>query len=228
MRYAIFSIRNNEGHARNLKRYINITQLYIAVTLYVNHKCYSGPYFDFRKVKAMPAQFGTGPMTNVARDIFQAFLMAAMNPRQMLSLLRNGEGETINLSMGTLKKPATVRLPVFLEEEDFYTYIRQQLEDLRACEYMLIRRKESCNKCLNTPPLQQPQSTNNEETNNAEKRRWSSENQQNLTSIQQQHIQQTAVQSTNNSTESSPTPAKQVRKSVPGKYFMFCIKFHCK
>lgn len=193
------------------------------MTLYVNHKCYCGPYFDFRKVKAMPMQFGTGPMVNVARDIFQAFLMAAMNPRQMLSLLRNGEGETINLSMGTLKKPAAVRLPVFLEEEDFYTYIRQQLEDLRACEYMLVRRKESCSKCPNTPPLQQPQSTvkieSNEETNNTigEKRRWPSENQQNLTSTQQ-HVQQTTVQSTNNSTGAPAN--KQARKSVPGKYFV--------
>jgi len=197
--------------------------LYIAVTLYVNHKCYCGPYFDIRKVKAMPAQFGTGPMTSVARDIFQAFLMAAMNPRQILTLLRNGEGETINLSMGTLKKPAVVKLPVFLEEEDFYAYIRQQLEDLRACEYMLVRRKEPCSKCPNAPLLQQPQSTNNEEANHSigEKRRWPSENQQNLTSAQQQHVQQTTVQSTNNSTGSSPIPAKQTRKSVPGKYFTF-------
>lgn len=202
--------------------------MYIAVTLYVNHKCYCGPFFDFRKVKAMPAQFGSGPMTNVARDIFQAFLMAALNPRQILSLLRNGEGETINLSMGTVKKTAVVRLPVFLEQEDFYTYIRQQLEDLRACEYMLVRRKESCSKCPNTTMLQQSQSTvkidSNEDANNAvaEKRRWSSESQQNLTSTQ--HVQQT-VQSTNTSTD-SPPPSKQVRKSVPGKYFIFLMKLY--
>ncbi|XP_011874085.1 PREDICTED: polycomb protein Scm [Vollenhovia emeryi] len=187
------------------------------VTLYVNHKCCCGPYFDIRKVKAMPAQFGTGPMTSVARDIFQAFLMAATNPRQILTLLRNGEGETINLSMGTLKKPAAVRLPVFLEEEDFYTYIRQQLEDLHACEYMLARRKEPCNKCPNTPQLQEPQFTNDEETNNTigEKRRWPSESQQNLPSSQKQHVQQTTVQSMNNSSGSSPTANKQARKSVP-------------
>lgn len=197
--------------------------MYIAVTLYVNHKCYCGPYFDFRKVKAMPAQFGTGPVTNVTRDIFQAFLMAAINPRQILSLIRNGGGETITLSMGTLKKPAAVKLPVFLEEEDFYAYIKQQLEDLRTCEYLLVRRKEPCNKCLDTPQLQQPQSTNNEEANTTtgEKRRWPSESQQNLTSTQQQHVQQTTVQSTNISTEPSPTASKQARKSVPGKYFMF-------
>lgn len=188
------------------------------VTLYVNHKCHCGPYFDNRKVKAMPAQFGTGPMTTVARDIFQAFLMAALNPRQILTLLRNGKGETINLSLGTLKKPTVVRLPVFLEEEDFYAYIKQQLEDLRTCEYMLVRRKEPCSKCLNTPLLQQPQSTNNEEANNSagEKRRWSSDSQRNLNLTQQQQIPQTTVQSTNNSpTETSPPLAKQARKSVP-------------
>ncbi|XP_011168603.2 polycomb protein Scm isoform X2 [Solenopsis invicta] len=191
------------------------------VTLYVNHKCRCGPYFDFRKVKAMPAQFGSGPIPNVARDIFQAFLMAAMNPRQILSLLRNGNGENITLSLGTLKKSTTIKLPVFLEEEDFYTYIRQQLKDLRACEYMLTRRKESCSKCPDIPSLEQPQSTNNEEANNTigEKRRWPSENQQNLTSTQQpqqQQVQQTTVQSTNNSTDStSPTSTKQARKSVP-------------
>ncbi|XP_012063752.1 PREDICTED: polycomb protein Scm [Atta cephalotes] len=186
------------------------------VTLYVNHKCHCGPYFDIRKVKVLPAQFGPGPMTNIARDIFQAFLMAALNPKQMLGLLRNGDGETVTLSMGTLKKPAAVKLSHFLEEEDFYAYIRQQLEDLRTCEYMLTKRKESCTKCL-TSLLQQPQSTNDEEANDSigEKRRWSSENQQNLTPTQQQHVQQTPVQSINHSTESSPTSAKQPRKSIP-------------
>ncbi|XP_047357427.1 polycomb protein Scm [Vespa velutina] len=181
------------------------------VTIYVNHNCTCGPYFDPRKVKAMPAQFGTGPILNVTRDIFQAFLMAAMSPRQMLSLLKRGEGENINLILES--KPTSVRLPLFMEEEDFYVYIRRQLEDLCACEHMLSRRKEPCNKCPNT---QQPQSTNCEETsnNNAEKRRWSSQSQQTLSSSMQQQAQQ-PVQSINNTTLSSPTPAKQPRKSVP-------------
>lgn len=166
----------------------------------------------------MPAQFGIGPILNVAREIFQAFLMAALSPRQMLSLLKRGEGETINLTLES--KPASVRLPIFLEEEDFYIYIRRQLENLCACEHMLVRRKEACNKC---PSTQQPQCTNSDEANNiTEKRRWSSQSQQNLTSTTQQ---QSTVQSTNNSTVSSPTPAKQSRKSVPGNYFMLCTKF---
>jgi len=163
----------------------------------------------------MPAQFGTGPILNIMRDIFQAFLMAAMSPRQMLSLLKRGEGESINLILES--KPTSVRLPIFLEEEDFYTYIRRQLEDLCACEHMLVKRKETCGKC---PNAQQPQSTNNEEINHiTEKRRWSSQSQQDLTSIQ--HTQQTNVQSTNNSILSCPTAPKQPRKSVPGNYFMF-------
>lgn len=184
------------------------------VTIYVNHNCTCGPYFDPRKVKAMPAQFGTGPILNVTRDIFQAFLMAAMSPRQMLSLLKRGEGETISLILES--KPTSVRLPIFMEEEDFYIYIRRQLEDLCACEHMLFRRKEACNKC---PSTQQPQSTNSEEANNtsaaspAEKRRWPSQNQQNLSSTTQQQVQQISAQNTNNST--SPTAAKQPRKSVP-------------
>lgn len=196
----------------------------ITVTIYVNHSCTCGPYFDPRKVKAMPAQFGTGPILNVTRDIFQAFLMAAMSPRQMLSLLKRGEGESISLILES--KPTSVRLPIFMEEEDFYVYIRRQLEDLCACENMLFRRKETCNKCPNT---QQPQSTNSEEVVNTatitinstiatEKRRWSSQNQQNLSSnIQQQSIQQNSLPGLNNSPLSSPTPVKQLRKSVPGK-----------
>lgn len=168
----------------------------------------------------MPAQFGTGLILNVTRDIFQAFLMAAMSPRQMLSLLKRGEGETISLILES--KPTSVRLPIFMEEEDFYTYIRRQLEDLCACEHMLFRRKEPCNKCPNS---QQPQSTNSEEVNTAtttnnstitaEKRRWS-QSQQNLSSTTQQQTQQNSVQSINNSSLSSPTAAKQQRKSVPG------------
>ncbi|KAI4482592.1 PREDICTED: polycomb protein Scm [Polistes canadensis] len=183
------------------------------VTIYVNHNCTCGPYFDPRKVKAMPAQFGTGPILSVTRDIFQAFLMAAMSPRQMLSLLKRGEGENINLILES--KPTSVRLPIFMEDEDFYVYIRRQLEDLCACEHMLSRRKEPCNKCPNSQ--QQPQSTNCEETtnnNNDEKRRWSSVNQENLSSSTQQQAQQ-SVQSINNTTLTCPIPAKQSRKSLP-------------
>lgn len=165
----------------------------------------------------MPAQFGTGPILNVVRDIFQAFLMAAMSPRQILSLLKRGEGETISLILES--KPTSVRLPVFLDEEDFYTYIRRQLKNLCACEYMLVKRKESCNKC---PSIQQSQPANSEETNSAigDKKRWSS--QQNVASTTSQQNCQTTVQSTNNSTVASPTPPKQSRKSVPGKCFIFC------
>lgn len=166
----------------------------------------------------MPAQFGTGPILNVTRDIFQAFLMAALSPRQMLSLLKRGEGESINLILES--KATSVRLPIFLEEEDFYTYIGRQLEDLCACERMLVKRKEICKKC---PSTQQPQSTNSEETSNiiTEKRRWPSQSQQDLTSTTQQHAQQTTVQIANNSSLSAPIPAKQPRKSVPGNYFLF-------
>ena len=192
------------------------------VTIYVNHNCTCGPYFDPRKVKAMPAQFGTGTILHVTRDIFQAFLMAAMSPRQMLSLLKRGEGESISLILES--KPTSVRLPIFMEEEDFYIYIRRQLEDLCACENMLFRRKEGCNKC---PSTQQPQSTNGEETVNtasvttnstitAEKRRWSSQNQQSLSSsVQQQPMQQNSISNTNNSALSSPPAVKQPRKSIP-------------
>lgn len=173
----------------------------------------------------MPAEFGPGSIPSVAKELFQAFLMAAMSTRQMLSLIKRGDGETIHLILDS--KPNSIRLPVFLEEEDFYTYVRQQLQDLCACENLLVKtKKEVCIKCTNS---QQPQSTNNEETNNTvgEKRRWSPSSQQNLTSTTtttttQQHVQQTNVQSTNNSTVLSP-PTKQPRKSVPGKYFPFFL-----
>lgn len=170
----------------------------------------------------MPAKFGPNPIPRVAKDLFQTFLMAAMSTRQMLSLIRRGDGDVIHLVLES--KPNSIRLPTFLDEEDFYAYVRQQLEDLCACEHLLVRRKEPCNKCTNT---QQPQSTNEETINMGEKRRWSPSNQQSLTSTTpQQHVQQTNVQSTNNSTLSSPSPAKQPRKSVPGKHFIFSIEYY--
>lgn len=177
----------------------------------------------------MPAKLGPGSRPSVAKDIFQTFLMAAMSTRQMLSLIRRGDGEIIHLVMDS--KPNSIRLPVFEDDEDFYTYIRRQLEDLCACEHFLVRRKEhTCTKCTN---IQQPQSTNNEEANNSveEKRRWSPTIQQNLSSStpQQhvQHVQQTNVQSTDSSMSapslSAPTPSKQARKSVPGKYILYFL-----
>lgn len=168
----------------------------------------------------MPAKFGPNPIPRVAKDLFQTFLMAAMSTRQMLSLIRRGDGDVIHLVLES--KPNSIRLPTFLDEEDFYAYVRQQLEDLCACENLLVRRKEPCIKCTNT---QQPQSTNEEANNTGEKRSWSPQSQHNLTSITpQQHIQQNNVQISNNSALSSPTPTKQPRKSVPGKHFIFYIK----
>ncbi|XP_046479744.1 polycomb protein Scm [Neodiprion pinetum] len=183
------------------------TRQFENVTMFVNHNCSSGPYFDPRKVKAMPAQFGSGPMLSVTRDIFQALLMAAISPRQMLSLLKRGEGECINLTLES--KPTSVRLPVFLEEEDFYTYIRRQLEDVCACEHMLFRRKEQCTKC----PVQQSPSNKRDESNGtAEKRRWSSDSQQNPTTTAPPLQSSPGPVSTNIPT--SPTAAKQPRKPV--------------
>ncbi|XP_012280648.1 polycomb protein Scm [Orussus abietinus] len=184
------------------------------VCLYVNHSCSCGPYFDPRKVKAMPAQFGSGSMLSVTRDIFQALLMAATSPRQMLSLLKRGEGECINLTLES--KPTSVRLPVFLEVEDFYTYIRRQLEDLCACDRMLSQSKEACSKCLTS---QQPQSTKEDTDNStvAEKRRWSTENQQNPTTTASSMQQPRTASPTPTTMEpaASPTAAKQPRKSIP-------------
>lgn len=197
------------------------------MTIYVNHNCACGPYFDPRKVKAMPAQFGSGPILTVAREIFQTFLMAAMSPRQMLSLVKRGEGETINLNIDC--QPMMVRLPVFLEEEDFYVYIRRQLEDLCACESMLFKRKEICTKC---PVIQAPQSTNHEEVVNIvklEKRKWSSDSQPNnasTTTAQQPKTQPYAPSTTINSTPSSPTAAKKPLRSVPGKIELLCTVFY--
>lgn len=191
----------------------------------MNHTCSCGPYFDPRKVKAMPGQFGTGPISNVAREIFQAFLMAALNPRQMLNLLKRGEGEFITLTLES--KPTTVRIPVFVEIEDFYTYIRRQLEELCVCEYLLSKRKESCNKCI----INAQAVRNNDESNSSlEKRRWSADNQQNsmitisstATSQQKQdHSQIIGIPTTQSVSSVTPSPPKQPRKSLPGKIYFF-------
>lgn len=190
----------------------NCDSFSISVLMHVNHNCSCGPYFDPRKVKAMPAQFGSGPMLTVTRDIFQALLMAAISPRQMLNLLKRGEGESISVTLES--KPTSVRLPVFLEEDDFYNYIRRQLEDLCACEHMLYKQKEVCTKC----PVQSTPLTKREDANSkAEKRRWSSDSQQNPTTTA--NPLQTSPGPGSTSIPTSPTAAKQPRKPVLGKNF---------
>ncbi|XP_011311114.1 polycomb protein Scm isoform X2 [Fopius arisanus] len=168
------------------------------VTVHVNHNCSCGPYFDPKKVKALSSPFGPGSISSVLREVFQAFLMAAMSPRQMLSLLKRGEGECISLTLES--KLTSVRVPVFLEEEDFYVYIRRQLEELCACERLVYRRQETCDKC----PSVQSSSLDREDSNSgAEKRRWSTENQMN----------QDKNQPTGDIV--APSAAKQQRKSIP-------------
>ncbi|XP_033217699.1 polycomb protein Scm [Belonocnema kinseyi] len=195
------------------------------VTIHVSHSCSCGPYFDPRKVKAMPGQFGPGQILTVTREIFQTFLMAALNPRQMLNLLKRGEGDYITLSLES--KPTTVRIPVFVEVKDFYTYVRRQLEDLCACEHLLSKRKETCSKCIVTS-LQPPRIIVKDELISplAEKRRWSSENQQNPTTTTTTATTTIAPQQKPEPPQSiaiplpqtmsvTPSPAKQPRKSVP-------------
>jgi polycomb protein SCMH1 len=179
------------------------------INFYVNHNCSCGPYFDPRKVKALPAQFN-GHTQSVIKDIFQAFLMAAISPRQILSLFKRGEGESITLTIES--KPTTVVLPVFMEEEDLYVYMRRQLEDLCACEHMLSKRKETCKKC----PAALLSHVKKEELTNgtAEKRRWSSENQENPTTTQQSQLKKECKSPVQLPIVEAPS-AKQPRKSVP-------------
>lgn len=170
----------------------------------------------------MPAQFGSGSILNVTRDIFQAFLMAAQNPRQMMTLFKRGEGDCITLTFES--KPTTVRLPVLEDEGDFYKYIRRQLEELCACESLLSRRKQACTKCPNN---QQPQSTNNEgitTLQTGEKRKSSAAiSQQTPTNISNNNktasapVSQSQSKTAANPTSTTPTPAKQPRKSLPGE-----------
>lgn len=187
------------------------------INFHVNHSCSCGPYFDPRKVKALPAQF-SGQAQSVIKDIFQAFLMAAISPRQILSLFKRGEGESITLTIES--KPTTVVLPVFMEEDDLYVYMRRQLEDLCACEHMLSKRKETCKKCP-TEQEQQQQQLNYPELSNGttEKRKWSDNLENNPTTTQPMVAVQ--VQKNNihpveaNHRVEPPSPAKQPRKSVP-------------
>ncbi|XP_011499412.1 PREDICTED: polycomb protein Scm [Ceratosolen solmsi marchali] len=180
------------------------------INFYVNHNCSCGPYFDPRKVKALPAQFN-GHTQSVIKDIFQAFLMAAISPRQILSLFKRGEGESITLTIES--KPTTVVLPVFMEEEDLYVYMKRQLEDLCACEHMLSKRKEICKKC---PAVQQNHIKKEELTNGTtEKRRWSSENQENPTTTQQSQLKKESKSPVIQHPVVEAPPVKQPRKSVP-------------
>lgn len=180
------------------------------INFFVNHNCSCGPYFDPRKVKALPAQF-SGQAQSVIKDIFQAFLMAAISPRQILSLFKRGEGESITLTIES--KPTTVVLPVFMEEEDLYVYMRRQLEDLCACEHMLSKKKETCKKC----PVGQQNFVNREELSNGttEKRRWSAENQENPTTTQQPQVQKNPEPPASQHPVVEPPPAKQPKKSGP-------------
>ncbi|KAH0558149.1 polycomb protein Scm [Cotesia glomerata] len=188
------------------------------VTLFVNSNCSCGPYLDSKKIKTLPAKFGSDSVLNVARDVFQSFLIAALNPRQMLSLLKRGEGDCVNLVVES--KAMSVRLPVFIDEQDFYSFIRRQLEDLCACEHLLFKRQELCEKC----PLQQTMIKREENSNPApEKRRWSVDKPQ--AAPQQQAQPQPAqqkIQVTSNatgttsidSTQPTPPPAKHPRIST--------------
>ncbi|XP_015118890.1 polycomb protein Scm [Diachasma alloeum] len=178
------------------------------VTVYVNHNCSCGPYFDPKKVKALPSHFGPGSIPSVIREVFQAFLMAAMSPRQMLSLLKRGEGEWISLTLES--KLTSVRVPVFLEEEDFYIYVRRQLEDLCACERMVYRRQETCDKC---PSVQNISLDREDGSPGGEKRRWSSENPQ--VQMNQEQKSQGPPATNIETMIAAPSAAKQPRKSVP-------------
>ncbi|KAL7300347.1 hypothetical protein TKK_0006972 [Trichogramma kaykai] len=191
------------------------------VTFYSNNSCSFGPYFFPHKMKAFLDQF-TDQATSVIKNILQGFLTAAISPRQILSLFRRGEGESITLTIDN--KSTTVVLPVFMEEDDVYVYMKQQLEDMRVCENMFTKRNEGCIKCQNK--LQD--SVKKEElTNGTMKRKWS-DSKENVAMPQPSHVQKRDSETSVNlvtpnpiptsnhvTTNQAPSPPKQVKKSVP-------------
>ncbi|KAJ8674907.1 hypothetical protein QAD02_010693 [Eretmocerus hayati] len=185
------------------------------INFYVNHNCSCGPYFDERKVKTLPSQYG-GQSSIVITEIFQAFLSAAISPRQVLGLFKRGEGETITLTIEG--KTMNLNLPIFMEEEDIYVFMKRQLEDLCVCEHFLDKNKEICKQCPNNF-VEQQNSTKRDELSNGtgEKRKWTSENGESLTTVQQsklpKHTEQPQVQQC--MVEVAPPVPKQPKKPVP-------------
>lgn len=178
------------------------------INFYVNHNCLCGSHFDSKKIKALQPHY-KGRAQTVIKDIFHGFLMAAFNPKQVLGLFKRGDGESITLIIEG--KPTTLTLPQFLEEDDVYLYMKQQLDDFYACEGLISKRKESCKKCVE----KQNYVNRNELSNGTgEKRKWSVMNEDN--SMNTSH--QSQVQKTTEISHKPPTESilkQQPRKSVP-------------
>ena len=166
------------------------------IVFHVNHKCSCGPNLEVNKFLKLPSQF-KGQALSVIQEIFQAFIQTAVSPHQILSLFKQGEGENVNLTIDG--QPTKIVLPIFIEKDDIYVYMKHQLKDLCACEYMLSEKKDDCVKCANSQQLS---------NGNAEKRKWIKENPESNPSTTQMQNNQPIV-----SAIVEEPPIKQ-RKSV--------------
>ncbi|PSN34377.1 Polycomb protein SCMH1 [Blattella germanica] len=172
------------------------TQKQAAECIYVNHGCSCGPYLDPRKIANFPLVFSGKSINRVLRECVQAIVDAALDQKQIIGLLRQGEGKVV-ITLSFDGKSTPVRLPVIEKKSELWSFLEIFFEELLCCENFYTRATTE-----NSTPM---------------KRRWSSESSDSNSRLG------TGPSTTTTTTPSPSMPsttapaAKQPRKSVPAE-----------
>ncbi|XP_059473927.1 polycomb protein Scm isoform X2 [Neocloeon triangulifer] len=188
-----------------------------SVTVLVSNLCKCGPFLDPKKIAKFPSTFGPGNINRVLEKSIQALVDAAIDPRQVYGLVRQGVGKVY---IRTSDQKTSVRLPVVETAEAFWNFVEVFLEDLRCCENLFSRRAARpdfiCSKCTQektAPAANKKQvAQGNSSTKPApNKRRWPSSEAPPPSKTPPSPAQQVPT----SPSDFQPSPSKQSRKSVP-------------
>uniref|UniRef100_A0A1B6EGN3 SAM domain-containing protein n=1 Tax=Clastoptera arizonana TaxID=38151 RepID=A0A1B6EGN3_9HEMI len=117
------------------------------VTVFVNSSCMHGPYLDYSKVSQLPTQFGPGTLNRVLRDCVQSLVDSAIDQKQIINMLRQGESKVM-ISASVNGKTTTVRLPVMEKITQMWRFLELLFEEILCCDQLYSAEPvKVCTKC---------------------------------------------------------------------------------
>ena len=82
----------------------------------------------------------------------QNLLNAAIDPKKMVGLVKQGDGKTIATATATIDKPVSIRLPTVKKNKDYWKFMENLLEKLMCCKNFYSR--EPLQRCLQCQDLE--------------------------------------------------------------------------
>ncbi|KAG2460168.1 SMBT2 protein, partial [Polypterus senegalus] len=122
---------------------------YCCSEIFVNHRCFSGPYLNKGRIAELPQSVGPGKCTLVLKEVLGMLINAAYKPGRVLRELQLVEDPQWNFQEETLKAKCKMKSEVAKAKEKMYgeLYERLDTKEREKDLYRLARQGPSWERC---------------------------------------------------------------------------------